>query len=118
MLVSKNDKKNPHTSYYYTDQYSMLCQKDFPSKTSQSRDLLLTVFAEKENERTFRRKSKHHDAKDTWHSSPPRILGSLMVPVSVVSFQEMSHIRNKGVVLLVYPALKDLEEGMKHLFSA
>lgn len=43
---------------------------------------------------------------------------SLLVPVSVMSFQEMSHIHNKGVVLLVYAALKDLEEGIKYLFSA
>ena len=43
---------------------------------------------------------------------------SLLVPVSVTSFQEMSHIHNKGVVLLVYAALKDLEEGIKYLFSA
>lgn len=43
---------------------------------------------------------------------------SLLVPVSVLHFQEMSHIHNKGVVLLVYAALEDLEEGIKYLFPA
>lgn len=71
---------------------------------------------EREKKRTFIKKTKHRDEKDSWHSFPPWV--SEDVPIGIVGFQEMSQINNKGIVLLVYTSLKDLEKGIKYLFLA
>lgn len=54
--------------------------------------------------------------KKIWHNVPHRF--SEYIPISIMSFQEMSQITNKGIALLVYTPLKDLEEGIEYLSSA